>query len=76
MECTSAGPLRANSGHSRKSFNQLVWEIRNTASLAFCHARVLSEIKPIGCATYCETVTVRCQDMHGNTMRVFAYVRH
>ena len=61
VQCTSAGPLRANSGHS-KLFNQLVWEIRDTASFAFCHAHVLIEIngarfhrvlyygKPIGCA--------------------------
>jgi len=66
------------------------WQIDNTARrLAFCHAPVFIEIngaqlhrllfhdgKPIGYATDCETITVRFQDMHGNTMRVFAYVRH
>ena len=66
------------------------WEIGNMARcLAFCHARVLIEIngarrhrllfhdgKPIGYAIDCERITVRFQNMRGNMMRVFAYVRH
>jgi hypothetical protein len=80
----------AISGHLRKSFNQLGGKLVNTARcLAFCHVRVLIEIngarrhrllfhdgKPIGYSTLRDDHSARFQDRRGNTVRVFAYVRH